>query len=88
MTPEQVRDIAENSARIAATDAAEKAVRATLIALGVDVDNLHREQQVWAFARTMQQGTRRGAIALFTGFLSTLATLIAGAIWYFFSNRH
>jgi len=44
MTPEQVREIAENSARIAATDAAEKAVRATLIALGVDVDNLHQEQ--------------------------------------------
>jgi hypothetical protein len=36
----------------------------------------------------MQQGTRRGAIAMFTGFLSTLATLIAGAVWYFFSNRH
>jgi len=65
MTPEQVREIAENSARIAATDAAEKAVRATLIALGVDIDNLHREQQVRAFARTMQQGTRRGAIGYF-----------------------
>jgi hypothetical protein len=25
----------------------------------------------------------RGAIAQFTGFLSTLATLIAGAVWYF-----
>jgi hypothetical protein len=35
MTPEQVQEIAENSARIAATDAAEKTVRATLIALGV-----------------------------------------------------
>jgi hypothetical protein len=41
MTPEQVREIAENAARIAATDAAEKAARATSIAMGVDVDNLH-----------------------------------------------
>jgi hypothetical protein len=40
MTPEQVRDIAEN----AADKAAEKAVRATLIALGVNPDKLHEEQ--------------------------------------------
>jgi len=84
MSPDQVREIAEN----AADKAAEKAVNNMLRALGIDVDKIHEEQQVWAFARTMQQGTRRGALALFTGFLSTLATLIAGAIWYFFSNRH
>jgi hypothetical protein len=83
MTPEQVRDIAEN----AADKAAEKAVRATLIALGVNPDKLHEEQQVWAFARTMQQGTKRGALALFTGFLTALATAIAGSVWLLFFNK-
>ena len=61
MTPEQVREIAENSARIAATDAAEKAVRATLIAPIICIKN----SMVRAFARTVQQGTRRGAIGYF-----------------------
>jgi hypothetical protein len=84
ITPEQVREIAEN----AADKAAEKAVRAMLTALGVNPDKLHEEQQVWAFARTMQQGTKRGARALFTGFLTALATLIAGWLWLAFGNRH
>jgi hypothetical protein len=83
MSPEQIEAIAEN----AANKAADRAVRATLIALGIDVDNLHKEQRVWAFARTMQQGSSRGAMALFTGFLSTLAAMIAGAIWYLFFNK-
>ena len=83
MTPDQVEMIAEN----AATRAAEKAVNATLTALGIDVANMIKEQKVWAFARTMQQGTHRGALALFTGFLTSLATLIAGAVWYVFFNR-
>jgi hypothetical protein len=41
----------------------------------------------WAFARTMQQGTRRGALSLFTGFLSALATLVAGGVWYLFFKQ-
>jgi hypothetical protein len=76
MSPDQVREIAEN----AADKAAEKAVNNMLRALGIDMDKIHEEQQVWAFARTMQQGACRGALALFTGFLSTLATLIAGGL--------
>lgn len=84
LTAEQVRAIAEQ----AAEKAAKEAVRETLTALGVNMDKLHEEQQVWAFARTMHQGTRRGAFALYTGFLSALATLIAGAIWYVFSSHH
>ena len=83
MTPEQVREIAES----AADKAAEKTIRGVLTALGIDPDKLHQEQRVWAFARTMQQGTHRGALALFTGFLTALSTLIAGAIWYVF-NKH
>ena len=67
--------------------AAEKAVHRTLTSLGVNVDRLHEEQQVWAFARSMHQGTRRGALALFTGFLTALSGLIATALWYIFSKH-
>ena len=100
LTTEQVREIAreaaeaaaekvaENTAEKAAEKAAKKAIRAVLTALGINPDKLHEEQRVWAFARTAQQGTQKGVIALFTGFLSTVATLIAGAIWYFFFNKH
>lgn len=84
MTSDQVTAIAEN----AADKAAEKAVRGMLTALGVDVDNLHKEQKVWAFARTMQQGSARGAMALLTGFLTALATLVAGSVWYLFFSKH
>jgi hypothetical protein len=84
MTPEQVREIAEN----AADKAAEKAVRATLMALGFDLDNLHEEQQTWAFVRTMHAGTRRGIRALFTGIITALATAIVGWLWLAFGNRH
>jgi hypothetical protein len=91
MTPEQVREIASNAAESAAEKvaekAAEKAVRATLIALGIDVDKLHEEQRVWAFARTMQQGTQRGVFALITGFATTAAATIAGSAWYVFFNK-
>ena len=83
MTPEQVKWIAENAARVAA----QEAINATLTALGVDVKDMAKEQQVWAFARTMQQGTRRGVRALSTGILTTLATLIAGWVWYFFFKQ-
>jgi hypothetical protein len=83
MTPEQFTAIAEN----VADKAARVAVRETLTSLGVNVDKLHEEQQVWAFARTMQQGTRRGTLALFTGFLSALATLVAGSVWYVFNKN-
>src|SRR5258707_1105913 len=62
MTPEQVREIAENAASTAAT----KAVHDTLTALGFDMNNLHRGQQVWAFTRTFHDGTRRGICAMFT----------------------
>lgn len=83
MTPDQVREIAEN----AADKAAEKAVTKMLTALGIDVNNLPEEQQAWAFLRNMHQGTRRGARALFTGFLTALATSIAGTIWLIFFNK-
>lgn len=83
MTPELVKDIAENAARAAA----KEAVREMLIALGINPERLPEEQQVWSFARTLHQGTRRGALALFTGFLSTLAALLATAIWYIFSKH-
>lgn len=85
MTPDQVREIAENVAE----KAADKAVRATLTALGFDMDNLHEEQQVWAFVRTMHAGTRRGILALFTGIIGALATAVVGWLWLmFFGNRH
>jgi hypothetical protein len=95
LTPEQVRDIAERTAERtveavaerAAEKAATKAVTEILTSLGVDINNMAKEQRVWAFARTMQQGTSRGIMALTTGFLSMVATLIAGAIWYFFFNK-
>ena len=88
MTPEQILDIANSAAEHAAEKAADKAVRSLLVALGINPDKLHEEQQVWAFARTMQQGTHRGTLALFTGFLTGLSTLIAGAVWYLFFNKH
>lgn len=100
LTQEQVRVIAEKAAEVAAEKvaetaaekaaekAADRAIRATLTALGINPDKLHEEQQVWAFARTAQQGTARTVRAAMTGFFSTLATLIAGAIWYLFFNKH
>src|ERR1035437_4083056 len=88
MTPEQILELAKSAAEHAADKAADKAVRNLLTALGIDAENLHKEQRVWAFARTMQQGTHRGAVALFTGFLTGLATLIAGMVWYLFFNKH
>ncbi len=91
MTAELIREIASNAAEKAAEQVAEKvaekAVRATLTALGIDIDKLHEEQKVWAFARTMQQGTQRGFLAIFTGFLTSTAALIAGSVWYVFFNK-
>jgi hypothetical protein len=83
MSTEQVREIAEN----AANAAAEKAVRDILTALGIDVQNLTKEQQVWAFARRMHDGTNRGIRAAFTGIIGAMATAFAGWIWLMFFNR-
>ncbi|WP_024516870.1 hypothetical protein [Bradyrhizobium sp. Tv2a-2] len=87
MTPEQVREIAEDVARIVAAEAAKEAVKETLTALGVKVDNLPEEQQVWAFARTMQQGTHRGVRVLITSTLGAVVTLVVGWIWYAFFKQ-
>lgn len=87
MTPEEVSEIAENVAKVVAAEAAEKAVRATLTALGVDVNKLHEEQQVWAFARTMQQGTHRGVRFMITSTIGAVVTLFVGWLWLFFFNK-
>jgi hypothetical protein len=79
---------AEVAAHRAAEVAADRAIDRVLTALGIDPTKLHEEQRVWAFARTMQQGANKGVFALFTGFLTALSTLIAGAIWYVFFNKH
>jgi hypothetical protein len=84
MTPEQVREIAENAASAAAT----KAVHDTLTALGFDMNNLHREQQVWAFMRTFHDGTRHGIRAMFTSIIGALATAFVRWLWFAFGNRH
>ena len=81
ITPEQVREIA--------SEAAKEAVHDTLTALGIDMQNLHKEQQVWAFARRMHDGTNRGLRAAFTGAIGALATAIVGWLWLvFFSGKH
>jgi len=80
LTPDQIREIAEVAAERVAEKAADKAVRATLSALGVNLNKMHEEQQVWAFARNMQQGSRLGARAIITA----LATSFAGWIWLVF----
>lgn len=59
----------------------------TLLTLGIDADKLHEEQKVWAFARTMQQGTQRGVYAMITGFFTTVSAAIAGGIWLVFFNK-
>lgn len=76
MTPELVREIA--------SAAAKEAVHDTLTSLGIDMENLHKEQQVWAFMRTFHDGTYRGIRTMFTGFIGALATAIVGWMWLVF----
>jgi len=80
LTREEVREIAES----AADKAAEEAVRRMLIALGVNVENMHEEQQVWAFARQMHQGTRLGMRSLVRGSMAAIGTAAIGWIWWIF----
>jgi methionyl-tRNA synthetase len=95
LTADQVREIAERAAEKAAEKvaekaadrAADKAVTAIMTALGVNINKLTEEQKVWAFARTMQQGTARGALAMVTGLITALTTLVAGAVWYLIFNK-
>ena len=83
MTPEQVEQIAEN----ASEKAAEKAVRNMLVAIGFDLENLHEEQQVWAWARTMHNSTRWGVRAIVTSLIGTIITAIAGWLWLAFGKH-
>jgi hypothetical protein len=55
--------------------------------VGLDVNNLHKEQQVWAFARRMEQGTSRGIRAAFTGVIGALATAFVGWMWLVFFSK-
>ena len=80
ITPEQVREIAK--------EAAKEAVSDTLTALGIDMNNLVREQQVWAFMRTFQEGTHRGMRAAFTATIAAIATAVVGWAWFIFFGRH
>ncbi|WP_315792210.1 MULTISPECIES: hypothetical protein [unclassified Bradyrhizobium] len=79
LSADQAKEIAEA--------AAEKAVRQLLTSLGIDPDKLMEERKVWAFARTMQQGTSKGVAAMITGFATAFATTVAGSIWLIFFNK-
>ena len=60
---------------------------AIMTALGFDLDKMHEEQQVWAFVRTMHQGTQRGVRALFTGTLTAFATVVVRWLWWMYGPR-
>lgn len=85
MTPDQIEEVIERTASETARRVDEK-MRTILSGLGfnMDPDKMHEEQQMVAFLRTMHQGTRRGVLALFTGIITALATVIVGGMVYLF----
>jgi hypothetical protein len=88
MTPDDIEQMIERAADRTAEKIREE-IRGVLTSLGFDMDNLHEEQQVIAFARKMYDGTKGSLKAIRNGALVSITTALVGwAVWFFTGRPH
>lgn len=89
ITKQEIEDLIDRTAEATADKTAKKVreeVSSIFIMLGFNMDpkSMHEEQQVIAFARSMQQGTKYGIRAIIGAIFTAL---VGWLVWFFTGHR-
>lgn len=85
MNDHDIEELIERTAqRTASKVRDEMRLLLSMLGFNMDPDSIHEEQQVIAFARTMQQGTKFG----FRAIIGAMLTAAVGwAVWFFTGHK-